>query len=98
MIEPRYGLAFPFGRERAVVEDDTGLAIIGLSGEVLARPGLERGISYASAFGTSGLAMVTRWSRTALVREDGDVVIPYHLSQVYGLNTDLVWVKYAAND
>ena len=98
VIEPRYGLAFPFGRERAVVEDDTGLAIIGLSGEVLARPGLERGISYASAFGTSGLAMVTRWSKTALVREDGDVVIPYHLSQVYGLNTDLVWVKYAAND
>lgn len=97
-IEPRYQRAFPFGRGRALVEDDEGLGIIDTSGEVVARPKLESGVSYASAFGSSGLAMVTRWSKSALVREDGQVLIPYHLSGVFGLNADVVWVQYAAND
>lgn len=97
VIAPTYGRAFPFGRERAVVEDEQGLGIIDLAGEVVARLNLERGASYASAFGSTGLAMITRWSKTALVREDGQVVIPYHLSAVYGLNEPVIWVQYAAN-
>jgi hypothetical protein len=97
-IEPRYERAFPFGRGRAVVEDEKGLGIIDTSGEVVARPNLQSGVSYASAFGSSGLAMVTRWSKSALVREDGQVVVPYHLSGVFGLNASMVWVQYATND
>lgn len=97
VIAPTYVRAFPFGRERAVVEDEQGLGIIDLAGEVVARPSLERGASYASAFGSTGLAMITRWSKSALVRESGEVVIPYHLSGVYGLNEPVIWVQYAAN-
>jgi hypothetical protein len=97
VIAPTFRRAFPFGQGRAIVVDDEGVAIIGRDGSVTARCAMDGAVRDATGFGKSGLASIDFY-KLALVATDGRVVIPFHLSGVYGLDEPQVWVKFAALD
>lgn len=58
------------------------------------RPSLELYLRHATAFGASGVAIVTSY-KSALVALDGRVVIGPYLKGASGLADERIWVKFA---